>query len=42
MRGNETFHMVLGVSNQGNYTQSNGFYFFTGPCEQAEFSYISY
>lgn len=35
-RGSETSHVVLGVSNQGNYIQSNKDYFpFAGACEQA-------
>lgn len=35
-RGSETSHMVLGVSNQGNYIQSNADCFpFAGACEQA-------
>lgn len=35
-RGSETSHMALGVSNQGNYIQSNADCFpFAGACEQA-------
>lgn len=37
-RGSETSHLVLGVSNQGNYIQSNADCFpFAGACEQAAF-----
>lgn len=38
-RGSEASHMVLGVSNQGNYIQSNADRFpFAGACEQAAHS----